>query len=227
MKIIDKEEREAHASYILAEGLKGMFYGSVVSLGVYSWLKMRHPKRFASFNTSIKTCIIIMPTISLAAFYADEGSVEFDRKMYSSGYTNQKVLEEYREWQNLKTSDKIIQTLANNQYKIIFTSWLASMYGSWVYVNRDKVMTTPQKLVQARMYAQAITIVLLLSTIVLAMKTQELEKDKPKPIPEWKKILEEREAEKDASDEEQLIAQIRNAQKRVEALEKVSARLEN
>ncbi|SGZ50144.1 CIC11C00000004415 [Sungouiella intermedia] len=195
MKIIDKEEREAHASYVLSEGLKGMFYGSVVSLGLFSYLRLRHPARFRSFNTSIKACILTMPTISLAAFFADEGSVEFDRRMYSSGYTNKKVLEEYRDWNNLPVSDKVFTTLSNNQYKVIFTSWVASMYGSWVYVNRDKVMTTPQKLVQARMYAQAITIVLLLSTVLLAMKKEEINKKRPAPIPEWKRVLQEKEAE--------------------------------
>lgn len=193
MKIIDKEEREAHASYILSEGLKGMFFGSVVSLGLFTYLKVRHPVRFNSFNTSIKTCIITMPTVSMAAFYADQGSLEFDRKMYSSGYTNKKVLEEYRQWNNMPITDKIVGTLSNNQYKLIFSAWVASMYGSWMYVNRDKVMTTPQKLVQARMYAQAFTIILLLSTIVLAVKQQEIDKKKPAPVPEWKRILQEKE----------------------------------
>ena len=64
-------------------------------------------------------------------------------------------------------------------------------------------MTGPQKLVQARMYAQAVTIVLLLSTIVLAMKEEELNKGKPAPLPEWKKVLLEREAEQKQQQAEQ------------------------
>lgn len=213
MKIIDREEREAHASHVLAEGLKGMFYGSILSVGLYTYLKVRQPVRFRSFNTSIKACLLIMPTVSMSAFFADEGSVDFDRQMYSSGFTNQKVLEEYREWSNLPLSDKIFSTLSSNQYKIIFTSWLASMYGSWVYVNRDKVMTTPQKLVQARMYAQAITILLLLSTILLAMKEEELNKKKPAPLPEWKRILQDKE------EEAKLAAKIKAVQKQVQELD--------
>lgn len=194
MKIIDKEEREAHSHHVLTEGLKGLFYGGVVSVGLYAYLKLRHPARFARFNTSIKACIIVMPSISLCAFWADEGSVEFDRQMYSSGYANKKMLEEYQQWKNMPFSDKLVSSLATHQYKIILASWIASMYGSWVYVNKDKVMTGPQKIVQARMYAQAITIVLLLSTIVLSMKEAELNKKKAAPIPEWKKVLQEKEA---------------------------------
>lgn len=196
MKIIDREEKEAHASYVMAEGLRGLFYGSVVLVGLFAYLKTRHTARFARFNTSIKACILTMPTVSLAAFYADEGSVEFDRQMYSSGHTNKQVLEQYKEWRNMPTSDKVVTALGTHKYKIIFASWVASMYGSWVFVNRDKVMTAPQKLVQARMYAQAFTIVLLLSTIVLAMKEEEIKKQQPAPLPEWKKVLLEKEAEK-------------------------------
>lgn len=198
MKIIDKEERDAHRAHVLTEGLKGMFYGGVLSVGLFTYLKFRHPARFARFNTSIKACIIIMPTISLCAFYADEGSVDFDRQMYSSGYANKKLLEEYSNWQKLPIQDKVISSLGTHKYKIIIASWIASMYGSWVFVNKDKVMTSTQKMVQARMYAQAITIVLLLSTIVLAMKEEELNKKKPAPVPEWRKVLLENEvAEKE------------------------------
>lgn len=198
MKIISQEEKHAHSSHVLSEGAKGLFYGGLVSAGIFAYLKTRQPVRFASFNTSVKTAILTMPTVSIAAFFADNGSWEFDKVMYQSDYENQQIMEQYREWNRMSTMDKVYTSLNSNKYKIIFSSWLASMWGSWVFVNRDKVMTTPQKLVQARMYAQAVTILLLLSTIVLAMKEQELNKDKPEPLPEWKKVLMEREAEQKA-----------------------------
>lgn len=193
MKIIDEEEKNAHKSYVLTEGIKGLFYGGVVSVGIYTYLKTRHPVRFSRFTPSIKTAILTMPTVSLLAFMADEGSVEFDRQMYSQGHTNQRVLEEYKAWKNMPFQDKVVSALGTHKYKIILTAWMASLYGSWLFVNRDKVMTAPQKLVQARMYAQAITIVLLLSTIVLAVKEEELNKRKPAPVPEWKRVLMEKE----------------------------------
>lgn len=214
MKIIDKEEKEAHAAHIAAEGLKGMLYGSAISLGLFTYLRVRHPQRFASFNTSIKACILVMPTISLAAFYADEGSVEFDREMYSAGHANKQMMEEYRQWRSMPFGERVVSTLSTHKYKIIFGSWLASMYGLWVFVNRDKVMTAQQKFVQARMYAQALTIVLLLGTIALSVKETELNKDKPKAVPEWKRVLEEREAE-----ERELAQHIQRVQAGIKELE--------
>lgn len=130
-----------------------------------------------------------MPTITVAAFFADQGSLEFDRRMYSEDFTRQKMLEEHRKWQQLSASDKVFGTLSSNKYKIIFSAWVALMWGLWKFVNRDKIMTGPQKLVQARMYAQAITILLLLGTIVLAVKEEEIKSKQPAPVPEWRRIL--------------------------------------
>ncbi|KAK6202441.1 uncharacterized protein RJT21DRAFT_112397 [Scheffersomyces amazonensis] len=195
MKIISDEEKQAHIAHITSEGIKGLVVGSLVSAGLFTYLKKRQPVRFNSFNTSIKTAIFIMPTVSIGAFFADQGSWEFDKQMHQSEYSDKLILEEYRQWNNLSWSDKAFTSLDKNKYPIIVATWAASLYGSWVVVNRDKIMTGAQKAVQARMYAQGITIILLLGTVLLSMKEKEIEKKRPAPIPEWKRIIMEREAE--------------------------------
>lgn len=214
MKILDDEERNAHIAHITAEGAKGLFYGSIFSAGLFAYLKFKHPIKFRQMNTSVKSCVIAMPTIAISAFFADQGSVEFDREMHSSEYNQKRLLEEYQEWQKLPTGEKLIHTLNKNKYPIIIGTWAASLYGSWVFVNRDKIMTTAQKAVQARMYAQAISVVLLLGTILLAMKEEEFEKTKPPPIPEWQRILDER--QQDEEERQKIIQQIKQARKEVE-----------
>lgn len=195
MKILDNDEREAHISHITTEGAKGLFYGSLLSAGIFGYLKFRHPVRFSHFNTSIKACIFAMPTVGMGAFFADQGSLEFDRQLHTSDYEQKKLLDEYRSYSRLSASDKVFHFLNENKYKIIIGAWAGSLYGSWVLVNRDKIMTITQKAVQARMYAQGITIVLLISTILLAMKEEEINKSKPPPIPEWQKILNDKKEE--------------------------------
>lgn len=216
MKIIDQEEKEAHMAHIATEGAKGLFYGSLVSAGLFAYFKTRQPAKYRTFNTSIKTCMFAMPTIAISAFWADQGSVEFDRRMHSSEYTESKMKEEYREWHHMSMPDKIFSSLNNNKYQIIIATWAGSLYGSWVLVNRDKIMTTAQKAVQARMYAQGITIILLLSTILLAMKEEEINKSKPPPVPEWKKFLMEKEAEE--KNKQQLLDQLHKKKKEVDDL---------
>ena len=46
---------------------------------------------------------------------ADAGSVQFDRKMYSSGYANKKLLEEYAQWKNLSFYEKAVQAVSTRK----------------------------------------------------------------------------------------------------------------
>lgn len=191
MKILSDEEKNAHWNAVLYEGAKGCAIGAGVAFGLVTYVKRKMPVRYSHMNTSIKTAMWAMPTITVGAFFADEGSLKFDEKVYRSDYLDKQKREAEERYQNLATSDKVFHNLNENKYKIIVGSWAASLYGSWRLVNRDPYMTTAQKLVQARVYAQAITVVLLLSTLFLSMREAEMKKKEPAAIPEWKKYLEE------------------------------------
>lgn len=128
MKLVSKEEREAHAAFVAAEGAKGLFYGAVVSLGLFSYLKIRHTGRFLTFNTSIKAAVLTMPTIALSAFWAEQGSVEFDRRMYSAGAGERNVLEEYWEWKAKPAYLKMWTTVKNHKYQALFSVWGVSLF---------------------------------------------------------------------------------------------------
>lgn len=191
MKILSDEERNAHWNAVLYEGAKGTLIGLGVSYGLVSYLKKKHPIRYGQFNTSIKACLWSMPPVSLGAFYADDGSVKFDEQQHRSDYFKEKEKEQLERWDKLSWNDKAFVKVNDNKYKIIIGAWAASLYGSWKLVNRDKYMTGAQKAVQARVYAQAITVVLLLGTILLSMHEKELQKNAPAEIPEWQRVLDE------------------------------------
>lgn len=107
MKIIDKEEREAHSTYIAIQGIKGALYGLVFSGAGFLLVKTTMPQRFATFNHSIKSCMFVMPSISIAAYWADQGSVEFDKKMYKSPELKELMLSNFREWKNSGIASKV------------------------------------------------------------------------------------------------------------------------
>lgn len=144
MKIINREEREAHAKYLATEGTKGIFYGSILSVGLFNFLKVRHPAKFKSFSTSIKTCILILPTIGCCAFWADQGSVVFDRRMHSYG-GGHRILEDLRKWKAMSTYEKAVTVVKDNKYKILIGTWLGSIYGTWAYVESNKLMDATKK----------------------------------------------------------------------------------
>ena len=62
----------------------------------------------------------------------------------------------------------------DNRYTIVFGSWVASMGVSFALVHRNPYLTSAQKLVQARVYAQGLTLGVLLAS--LAMETNDARK---------------------------------------------------
>lgn len=161
MKIINREEREAHATYLATEGAKGLFYGSIFSVGLFNFLKIRHPTKFKSFSSSIKTCILIMPAIGSCAFWADQGSVVFDRKMHSYG-GGAKILEDFRRWKAMSTSEKAVSIVKDNKYKILIGTWLFSLYGTWAYVESSRIVDATQKAAKIKKFSIASTGILAL-----------------------------------------------------------------
>jgi Hypoxia induced protein conserved region len=62
------------------------------------------------------------------------------------------------------------------RYKIIGASWVASMAAAWVLVGRNPYLTGTQKLVQARVYAQGLTLAVLIATAAFELKDSKDDK---------------------------------------------------
>lgn len=196
MKILTKEEIEAHKNHVLNENLKGIAVGAVLSVGIMYGVKRRWPSQWARMNTSIKAALFATPTIGVAAFYADDGSLSFDKEKYQGSHLRKMLEEKEQLMAQLTELEKLIHQVNEYKYPLIVGAWAASLWGSWTLVNRDRYMTKAQKIVQARVYAQAISVVLLLGTLLLTIRDNEIKKKQPAPVPEWKKYLDEQEAAK-------------------------------
>ena len=177
MKILSDEEKNEHWNVVLQEGAKGTLVGLGLSFGLVTLIKKKNPAAYSHFNASMKAALWAMPTISSAAFFADQGSVRYDEQKYRSDYYLKLEEEQESKWGKMTTGEKIATSLNQHKYKIIIGAWAGSLYGSWRIVDR--------------VYAQGITVVLLLSTIILSMYEADLKKKQPPPVPEWKRYLDE------------------------------------
>lgn len=59
-----------------------------------------------------------------------------------------------------------------NRYSIVFGSWVASMGTAFALVGRNPYLTGAQKLVQARVYAQGLTMAVVIASLALEAKDQ-------------------------------------------------------
>lgn len=87
------------------------------------------------------------------------------------------------------------------RYKIVGASWLGSMIAAFAIVNRNKYLTGPQKLVQARVYAQGLTLAVLVASAAFEISDSKNDEGKlwetvrviDPNDPEHKRVIEKKE----------------------------------
>ncbi|ORY84225.1 hypothetical protein BCR37DRAFT_378225 [Protomyces lactucae-debilis] len=164
MKVLSKQEEDAHFHEVVKGGL---VYGGIGAAISTSALMLGR-----KYSPGLRSL-----TIPFSAFLVTGGStfaLIIGCDQYSRAY-QQKLRSRYAEdvvahaSGSLSPTDKILSTINKYRWHIIGGSWVAGMAGSLSLVSRNKYLSGPQKLVQARMYAQGITLaVLLLSAGVAA-----------------------------------------------------------
>lgn len=175
MKIITEEERNAETEAVLRGGAKGLVIGTLCSLGLFAAAKFRY-KKILNLSTSGKCAIFITPPIFFVTVEAEKANTLFDQSMYSHEEQTRLKIENDQKWTNMTRNERVKITLNENKYKIITGLWALSLWGSWKWADRDKLLSKAQKFYNARMYAQFITIALLLGSIGLSMRDEQKNK---------------------------------------------------
>lgn len=86
------------------------------------------------------------------------------------GNRAQRLREE--ELSQMSFSDRALEYARKEKYKIIGVTWIASIIGSFAIVGRSPYLSGQQKLVQARVYAQGLTLAVLCATAVFEISDQ-------------------------------------------------------
>ncbi|KAG5359637.1 Respiratory supercomplex factor 2 [Yarrowia sp. C11] len=200
MKLVTKEETNTFYNDILKHGFVGLGIGTAVGFGLLYYTRKRPV--YKTYGGFAKAFTVLAPASIGMVFAAEQRSFAYDREAYKFGDLHPDEIARQKEIAALPTSQRIIYYISQNKYKMIVGAWAASVGGSLWIINRDKIMTQPQKVVQARMYAQALTVVLLLGTLGLTMyeekhpvniKSYDYQRDA------WKRMIEEEEARLNAA----------------------------
>lgn len=164
MKVISKEEETAHYN----EVLKGGFIGGSVGLGAGLAGVVLASRRYAAFRqltipfrTFLVSSVATFGSITTAERYSLAFQKAKDPMNFYKDET-QRALEQARQGQNSQSA--MMEWGRENRYTIVFTSWIAAMAIALGIVGRNKYLTTSQKLVQARVYAQGLTLAVLIAT---------------------------------------------------------------
>ena len=136
-----------------------------------AYLLNRSWPAFRALTPAIKMFFVSSLAIGTGVIYADKAGIAFDQAHYTdAGAAVQRRYQsrEQREWDSLSTSDKALTWAKENKFSVVAATWATSMGGIFAYIHTQP-MTFAQKLVQARVWAQGIT---LASLVGMAAITQ-------------------------------------------------------
>ncbi|KAI0109269.1 hypothetical protein GGR51DRAFT_513285 [Nemania sp. FL0031] len=164
MKVVSAEEERAHYNTVLKGGAIGGSLGIGLGLAGVLVASRRFPAvrtltlPFRAFLvTSVGTFgAIVNAERHSNAFHLANNPMNFYRDQASKDAAALRAQE--TSWQRLRAWGEA------NRYSIVFGSWVAAMGLALGLVSRNRYLSTSQKLVQARVYAQGLTLAVLIAS---------------------------------------------------------------
>ena len=186
--------------------LKGGIIGGVAGLAVAGGLVAFAHRRFHFFHQltpQLKAFLVTSGGTFAGIIAADHSSraYEAQRNPLDRQYAERERQRHEEETRGMSWTERAMDFGRKERYKIVGGSWLASMIAAFAIVNRNKYLTGAQKLVQARVYAQFLTVGVLVATAAFEISDSKNDKGKlwetVKVIdpndPEHKRLIEKRE----------------------------------
>lgn len=164
MKLVTKEEEDAHNSTTMRAGVLGGALGGVAGLGGVAFSHQRFPG-FRSMTLPFKVFLVSSAATFGMIVNADRESRKFEKRRDASNfYVDESTRKAQEQRRSEDTLTKWKRWGREHRYGIITASWVLSMSIALGLVSRNRYLTRPQKLVQARVYAQALTLGVFVAT---------------------------------------------------------------
>ncbi|KAI0473776.1 hypothetical protein GGR56DRAFT_648941 [Xylariaceae sp. FL0804] len=167
MKVVSEEESAAHYREVLKGGLVGGTVGLAAGLAGVLGASRRYPA-FRGLTVPFRTFLVMSSLTFGSIVTAERYSVDFHRAQNpDNAYRDaaQRAGEAARE--QAPAAERLKDWARTHRYQLVAGAWAASMVGSLAMVGRNRYLSTSQKLVQARVYAQGLTLAVLVASAAL------------------------------------------------------------
>lgn len=198
MKILTKEQEQAHYNETLKGGLAGGFGGLALgTAGVV--LGARRYAFFRGLTLPLRAFLVTSAGTFGGIIAADHWSRAYEKAVNP-------IDREYKEREREKAeaasagksfTERAMEWGKQERYKIVGASWVASMVGAFTLVNRNPYLSGQQKLVQARVYAQFLTLGVLIASAAFEISDRNNETGRYETVkyidpkdPEHKRMIE-------------------------------------
>lgn len=200
MKILTKEEEREHYNATLKGGSLGGLLGLGVGLAGVS-LASRRYRFMHDLTLPLKAFLVTSAGTFTGIVSADHysRSYEAQRNPKQREYEEMRARDRQADIAGKSFTQRAMEFGREERYKIVVGSWVASMFAAFAIVNRQGHMTGPQKLVQARVYAQFLTLGVLVASAAFEIADSRNQEGRWETVryvdpndPDHKRMLEKR-----------------------------------
>ncbi|BFZ65032.1 Replication factor C, subunit RFC4 [Saitoella coloradoensis] len=178
MKVLTKEQEEAHYQAALKAGAKGGLIWTGVALAGCA-VAHRYVPSFKKWTLPLKAFIVTSVGTAGVVIVGEKGSREYEMSQWGELPPDDRT-----DYSNLSFSQATLRWAIENKYKIVVGAWVLSMAGSLGFVWQNRYLSSSQKLVQARMYAQGLTLAVLLASATIGVNDSYDDKGRDVTIPD-------------------------------------------
>jgi len=198
MKFLTKEQENELWNANVAGGLRGAAYAGAIGIPGL-WALQRYSPRFRAVPLTVTALGVVVATFPFISVGAEKAGEAYQQSLWTGVGLKELTVEQQRaedRWEHLTTSEKVKDWAGKQQYRLVGGSWVASMVIAGAIVARNPSATFPQKLVQARMWAQGLTVAVLIASGVLSGVNAQTGFKAPEDVDHsWRTILEESQKE--------------------------------
>ncbi|KAI4187637.1 MAG: hypothetical protein L6R41_002662 [Letrouitia leprolyta] len=199
MKVLTREEEEAH----YRETLKGGIGGGIAGLGLGAagvWAATVRFPAFRALTVPLRAFLITSSGTFAAIVSADHFSRAYEKAQHpEEDFKDSAARARAESLSQQNPFEKFMTFGRENRYKIVSVSWAASMAIALTLVGRSPYLSTTQKLVQARVYAQSLTLAVLILTAIFEVGDRNKEEGRWETVkyldpndPDHKRLLEKK-----------------------------------
>ncbi|KAJ3788154.1 hypothetical protein GGU10DRAFT_385183 [Lentinula aff. detonsa] len=203
MKIdVTEEQLQGHSRAVRRGAIEGTLGGLLFS-GAVSYYAHRRLPAYRTLPLSLKALgpvILIAPLLSIQA---ERRSIEYDESQWTGEglkILNEKEQKKIAEWDAMTPTQKLGDWARRHEYSLIMGSWALSLGVAGALISRDKYQTPAQKVVQARMWAQGLTIGILI--VAGALKHSQREEAVERHVDHsWQDVLAQQDREREVEEQ--------------------------
>ncbi|KAF9028617.1 hypothetical protein BDP27DRAFT_915460 [Rhodocollybia butyracea] len=177
MKIdVTEEQMREHSKAVRRGAIEGTIAGSILSGGATYYAHTRIPA-YRALPMSLKALGPIILIAPLLSIQAERRSLQYDESQWCHDSQRKRAINK-REMGSDEPDAETCRLAKRHEYSIILGSWALTLGVAGAIISRDKYQTPAQKVVQARMWAQGLTIGILIAAGALKHNQQSDAVDK-------------------------------------------------